>query len=140
MEFNLINNKQKQNNMNTEKTATEIIVSNIIETINAMDASELIQLNNEYCMSINAPDSEIYTNDEEFFITFFSDSPMRLAQAICYGDYHYYHEFVRFNGYGNLETFQNMTTDQLCELVPTMAEYIAENFYEFEYLFPNYEN
>ena len=126
--------------MNTEKTVNEIIVSNIIDSINAMDASELIQLNNEYCMSINAPDSEIYTNDEDFFITFFSDSPMRLAQAICYGDYHYYNEYVRFNGYGNLETFQNMTTDQLCELVPTMAEYIAENFYEFEYLFPNYEN
>jgi hypothetical protein len=128
--------------MNTEKTATEIIVSNIIETINAMDENELVQLNNEYCRCINATDSEIYGNDDDFMETFFGrgTAPMRLAQAIYYGDYHYYHEFVRFNGYGNLETFQNMTTDQLCELVPTMAEYIAENFYEFEYLFPNYEN
>jgi hypothetical protein len=126
--------------MNTEKTATEIIVSSIIETINAMDENELVQLNNEYCQSINATDSEIFGNDEDFFDNFFSNSPMRLAQAVYYGDYHYYHEFVRFNGYGNLETFQNMTTDQLCERVPTMAEYIAENFYEFEYLFPTYEN
>ena len=140
MEYNLIYNKLKQNKMNTEKTVNEIIVSNIIDSINAMDANELIQLNNEYCMSINAPDSEIYTNDEDFFITFFSDSPMRLAQAICYGNYHYYDQYVLFNGYGNLDSFQNMTTDQLCELVPTMAEYIAENFYEFEYLFSNYEN
>jgi hypothetical protein len=126
--------------MNTEKTVNEIIVSQIIETINAMDESELVHLNNEYCQSINAPDSEIFSNDEDFFITFFSDSPIRLAQAICYGDYHYYDNYVIFNGYGNLETFNNMTTDQLCELVPTMAEYIAENFYEFQYLFPTYEN
>ena len=121
--------------MNTEKTVNEIIVSQIIETINAMDESELVQLNNEYCQSINAPDSEIFSNDEDFFITFFSDSPMRLAQAICYGDYHYYDNYVIFNGYGNLETFKNMTTDQLCECVPTMAEYIAENFNDFYQLF-----
>jgi hypothetical protein len=121
--------------MNTEKTATEIIVSNIIETINAMDENELVQLNNEYCQAINATDSEIFGNDEDFFDMFFPNCPMRLAQAICYGDYHYYHEYVRFNGYGNLETFQNMTTDQLCELVPTMAEYIAENIHEFYNIF-----
>ena len=126
--------------MNTQKTVNEIIVSQIIEAINAMDESELVQLNNEYCQSINASDSEIYGNDEDFFEVFFSGSPMRLAQAICYGDYHYYHDYVRFNGYGNLETFQNMTTEQLCELVSTIAEYIAENFYEFQYLFPTYEN
>ena len=121
---------------------TEMTVQEIIDAINAMDENELVQLNNEYCRSINATDSEIYSNDDDFMETFFGrgTAPMRLAQAICYGDYQYYHEFVRFNGYGNLETFQNMTTDQLCELVPTMAEYIAENFYEFEYLFPNYEN
>lgn len=126
--------------MKTEKTVNEIIVSQIIETINEMKESDLVQLNNEYCQSINATDSEIFTNDEEFMEMFFSSSPMRVAQAVCYGNYHYHHEYVRFNGYGNLETFQIMTTDQLCELVPTMAEYIAENFYEFQYLFPTYEN
>ena len=114
---------------------TELTVSEIIMAINNMDDHELVQLNNEYCYSINAPDSEIFGNDEDFFETFFSGSPMRLAQAICYGDYHYYHMFVRFNGYGNLETFNNMTTDQLCELVPTMAEYISENFNDFYQLF-----
>ena len=114
---------------------TEMTVQKIIDAINAMDENELVYLNNAYCQAINASDSEIFGNDEDFFETFFSSSPMRLAQAICYGDYHYYHEYVRFNGYGNLETFPNMTTDQLCELVPTMAEYIAENINEFYNIF-----
>jgi hypothetical protein len=121
---------------------TQMTEQQIFDVIMVMDENELVQLNNLYCQSTNCFDNEIYGNDDDFMETFFGrgTAPMRLAQAIYYGDYHYYHEFVRFNGYGNLETFQNMTTDQLCELVPTMAEYIAENFYEFEYLFPNYEN
>jgi hypothetical protein len=130
MELNLINNNLKPNKMTTEMTVHEII-----DAINAMDENELVYLNNAYCHAINAPDSEIFGNDEDFFDTFFSSSPMRLAQAICYGNYHYYDQYVFFNGYGNLETFQNMTTDQLCELVPTMAEYIAENIHEFYNIF-----
>jgi hypothetical protein len=114
---------------------TEMTTEQIIEAIKEMREAELLELNNLYCQSINAPDSEIFGNDDEFMEMFFSGSPMRLAQAICYGDYHYYHMFVRFNGYGNLETFNNMTTDQLCELVPTMAEYISENFNDFYQLF-----
>lgn len=114
---------------------TELTTVQIIEAIKEMREAELLELNNLYCQSINAPDSEIFTNDDEFMEMFFSGSPMRLAQAICYGNYHYYDNYVTFNGYGNLETFQNMTTDQLCELVPTMAEYIAENFNDFYQLF-----
>jgi hypothetical protein len=107
----------------------------IIEAINNMTESELVELNNLYCQSINAPDDEIFSNDEDFFETFFSGSGIKLAQAIFYGDYNYSHDYVRFNGYGNLETFPYMTTEQLCELVPTMANYIEENFNDFDQLF-----
>ena len=48
---------------------TELTVSEIIMAINNMDDHELVQLNNEYCYSINAPDSEIFGNDEDFFET-----------------------------------------------------------------------
>ncbi len=114
---------------------TEMTVQEIIDAINAMDQNDLVYLNNAYCQAINASDSEIFTNDEDFFEVFFSGSPMRLAQAICYGDYHYYHEYVRFNGYGNLETFQNMTVNELCENVNTISQYVAENINEFYPLF-----
>lgn len=103
----------------------------IIDIINAMDQSDLIQLNNEYCQAINAMDSEIFSNDQDFLETFFSNNLDGLARSICYGDYNYSHDFVRFDGYGNLESFNWFETKDLCELVPTMAEYIAENPREF---------
>ena len=46
-----------------------------------------------------------YENDEDFFNTFFADNPMEVARATFYGDYRYCDQYVRFNGYGNLESF-----------------------------------
>jgi hypothetical protein len=99
----------------------------IIDIINAMDQSDLIQLNNEYCEAVNAMDSLIFTNDQDFLETFFSNNLDGLARSIFYGDYNYSHDYIRFDGYGNLETFNWFETKDLYELVPIMAEYIAEN-------------
>lgn len=46
-----------------------------------------------------------YENDEDFFNTFFADNPMEVARATFYGNYKYCDPYVRFNGYGNLESF-----------------------------------
>lgn len=108
-------------------TTTTTTLDQVIDIINAMDESELVQLNNEYCQEISSPDSEIWGNDEDFLCTFFSNNPDSLARAIFYGDYNYSHNYVRFNGYGNLETFDWFEPKDLCELVPTIAEYILEN-------------
>jgi len=108
----------------------------IIEAINDMNENDLMQLNNEYCQQINAHDSEIFINDEDFFKTYFDNSDiMRIIQAVFYGDYRYSDNFVTFNGYGNLDSFNYMTLNKLTECVETMSEYIEENFNEFEYLF-----
>lgn len=101
-------------------------VQQIIDVINAMDQNELIQLNNEYSDAIGS-DDQIFGNDQDFLETFFHSNPDSLARAIFYGDYNYSHEFVRFNGYGNLETFSWFEKKDLCEYVQTIAEYIAEN-------------
>lgn len=111
-------------------TTTHATINAIIEEINAMDCTELVQLNNEYCESINAMDSFIYSNDDDFLETYFI-KPSDLARAICYGDYRYMDNWVTFNGYGNLESFAYMNTDKLCELVEVMAEYISENSGDF---------
>ena len=110
-------------------------VKNIIEQINSMDTNELIDLNNTYCNSANISDSEIYENGEEFFNMFFEGDVMRAIQATHYGDYNYSHDWVRFNGYGNLDSIQYMSPDDLCECVETMAEYISENENDFTHLF-----
>lgn len=110
-------------------------LTSIIEQINNMTASELIDLNNTYCQSANYSDSEIFSNDDDFFTTFFGNDVLRAVQATQFGDYNYSHDYVTFNGYGNLDSFDRMTADNLCELVPTMAEYILENEDDFSHLF-----
>ena len=111
----------------------ETIKNQIIELINNMDQNELVQLNNLYCQSADIYDSEVFSNDEEFFAMFYPNEGdgLKVAQAVCYGDYNYSHDWVTFNGYGNLQSYGYFTTDNLCELVSTIAEYIEENADDF---------
>jgi hypothetical protein len=115
---------------NTIQT-TQQTIQQVISLIHCMDRDELIQLNNEYCQSINAYDDEVRFNDDDFLNTFFDKDLTGLARAICYGDYRYSDDLVRFNGYGNLESFNYFQAEDLCELVPTIAEYIIENSVDF---------
>ena len=50
---------------------------------------------------------EYWNNDEEFFNTFFYNNPTEAVRSSYYGDYNYCDEYVRFNGYGNLESFND---------------------------------
>ena len=112
--------------MNTTTT-----IQQITDIINDMNEAELIQLNNEYCEAVNYYDNEIYENDEYFFNAHFEGNPMAAVRAANYGNYNYTHSWVIFNGYGNLETFDTMTTEHLSENVEVIAEYIADNLQDF---------
>jgi hypothetical protein len=113
--------------MNTQTTTTQ----KVIDIINDMNEAELVQLNNEYCQAQNYSDNEIFFNDEDFFSTFFEKDVIGAVRAVSYGSYNYSHEYVKFNGYGNLESFSYFNTDELCESVETIAEYIADNLQYF---------
>lgn len=82
------------------------------EIINADNNPEMwgdedwVQWHNEFCSKHNYMDGFIYSFDEDFFETMFS-SKMEVARAVSYGDVNFHHDYVRFNGYGNLETFDN---------------------------------
>ena len=108
----------------------------IIELINNMNDDQLVQLNNLYCEHACINDGEIFSNDEEFFSMFFpkAGDGLRVAQAVFYGDYNYSHNWVKFNGYGNLQSYSFINPDDLCELVETIAEFIEENPNDFSSL------
>jgi hypothetical protein len=112
----------------------EALTNLIIAEINEMSESNLIDLNNTYCDSCNIPDNHIYNNDEEFF-EMLNWSGLRVAQAVFYGNYNYSHAWVTLDGYGNLQSYHYFTTDELVELPKVMAEYIAENYNDFQHLF-----
>lgn len=112
------------------------VKNKIIDLINNMNQHELVELNNLYCQSADIYDSEIFSNDEEFFNMFYPNAGdgLKVAQAVFYGDYNYSHDWVTFNGYGNLQSYSHINTDNICELVETIAEYIEENPNDFDNL------
>ena len=118
----------------------ETLKTQLLNAINKADenfnSNQLLELNNAYCEAINNMDNQIFSNDEDFFEMFFPNAGdgLRVAQAVHYGDYKYSHDYVMFNGYGNLQSYDYISAKELCELPETMAEYIAENFNEFSYL------
>ena len=70
---------------------------------------------------------DFWENDEEFFETYF-ESKIEIARAICYGDYNYNDDYVRFNGYGILESFSEYDMieklkDDIDEIVENLIEY-----------------
>jgi len=116
--------------MNKEK-----FLKAIIEEINCFDSQEMIELNNTYCYENNYTDDQIHDNSEEFFQNVYGDNIMEAVRAVSYGDYNYTHNYVKFNGYGNLVTMSSVGTDDLCESVEIIAEHVAENFNSYDNLF-----
>ena len=57
----------------------------------------------------------VYENDDEFFQIFFESKVMEAVRAVSYGDYNYMEEFVRFNGYGNIESLSEREWHQELE-------------------------
>lgn len=108
-------------------------MQNLIEQINNLSATELVILNNLYCESINAPDSEIFSNDEEFFNMFFDGKAFEVARSTFYGNYNFSHAWVRFNGYGNLETIGHMAANELPDTIENVAQDITDNPAHYEY-------
>lgn len=54
-------------------------------------------------------------------------SPMEIANKIHYGDFNPYHEYFRFDAYGNLESFQDWMVE---EDLNNFKEEIVERFIE----------
>lgn len=86
--------------MKTEVTKT---IEAITEWLENLSDSELIEVHNEYCRK-NSYEDEIYSNDEDFFNTFFSNDVLKAVQATNYGSYKYTDKYVQFNGQGNLNS------------------------------------
>lgn len=74
------------------------------EQIENLSDSDLLQVWQLVCELFNLHDDHVYTNDEEFFNEIWRPEPIEVARSCTYGNYHYQHEYVKFNGYGNLES------------------------------------
>ena len=71
----------------------------------------------ELCREINSysgiySDLWYYENDEDFFITFYSDDVMEAVRAACYGEYTFTDDYVRINAYGNLQSATELEVEE----------------------------
>ena len=104
-------------------------VESIKKWLESLSGSELIGLWNEY-QSNNGYEGEINYNDDEFFEIYFSKA-IDAVRAVSYGDYRYTDEYVKFNGYGNLESFNYLDSEIDFD---ELAENILENESDYSYL------
>lgn len=81
-------------------------VAEKLEIFENFTTSEWIDAHNQYCQAQNYED-EIFDFDEDFFNTFFDGKPMEAARAATFGDLNWSHDYIKFNGYGNLESFDD---------------------------------
>lgn len=71
---------------------------------------------------------EFWENDEYFFELFYSEiNGLEIARAIYYGNYRYNDDYVRINGYGNLESY---TEYEMIEEMKNSIDEIVENLIE----------
>lgn len=72
---------------------------------------------------------DFWENDEEFFNTFF-DNPMDAIRATYYGNYNYNDDYVKFNGYGNIDSYSEY---ERIEEIKDNIDDIVENLVEYYY-------
>lgn len=76
------------------------------EALNNESDEEVIDKWNEYCND-NSSDDHIYENTDDQLEELFSKVG-ECVRAIFYGDYDYSHKYIQFNGYANLESFDDV--------------------------------
>lgn len=76
---------------------------------------------------------EVYSNDEEFFETFFPNDPFRLIGAIQFGSYSINDDYVKFNGLANLESFDEYELKQeLKDNIDEIIEQLINCFFQLD--------
>ena len=86
-----------------------------VEKFNELSTSEKIAIFNEYCLEYGDSDNMLNSFDEDFFEMAFSN-PMEAARATFFGDIqNWSDEYIRFNGYGNLESVSAYDVDEEIE-------------------------
>ena len=112
-------------------------VINYFENCNSSNffiAYELVCAINSYDGSLD--EINYYYNDDDFFAMAFGTNVLDAVRAVCYGDYNYSDDYVRFDAYGNLESanlyeimnmydlYKHEIADKIIELADVCFDYL----------------
>ena len=104
-------------------TLAAIQLSQVIEQLK-QDDSTLLQAYSEYAADNNY--DSVYDNDDESINMMFADSHEALRAAF-YGDYNPSHAYFAFNGYGNLQSFEYLDSENSPIDIEELAQWIVNN-------------
>lgn len=110
----------------------------IDEDISVRDLEYMVRECNSWDGSLEDYCYEI--NDEDFFNVYFTE-PMEAVRAVCFGEYRYSDDYVRFDAYRNLKSaskwdFNDELTAGKDEIVERYAELLEDNSVsEYKHLF-----
>lgn len=80
------------------------------DLFNDLDSETKVSIFNAYASEYR-PDDQLFDFDEDFLNTYFID-PASCARALFFGDVkNWCDEYIRFNGYGNLESLSKYEVD-----------------------------
>lgn len=98
----------------------------VLEKVENFTDDDWINAHNQYCQNNGYSDDEIYSFDEDFFETFFSNKPMEAARATAFGSVNWSDDWIKFDGYGNLESINKWSIDSHIDKDEILKD-IAEN-------------
>lgn len=100
----------------------------IIEKLKELDFDDMRYLISD----INSYDDSLdwlkyQYNDDDFFNLYFENNTIEAVRAVCYGNYKYTDEYVKFNNYGNIESYNKWQIEQeYNDYIEDIAERIIE--------------
>ena len=101
------------------------------EQLEESEFSLVLEAYNKYCSDNNY--EEFWINDEEFFDTFFPNS-MEAVRATTYGDYRYTDDYVKLNGYENIDSYNEYQVIREILEDKTFHTYIVDYIEDFDFI------
>lgn len=104
-------------------TLAQVQLQQVIEQLK-QDDSALLQAYSEYAADNNY--DSVFDNDYESINMMCTDSYDAIRSAF-YGDYNPSHAYFTFNGYGNLQSFEYLISDNSPIDIEELAQWIVDN-------------
>lgn len=89
----------------------ETLQNNIYSVKKYLDSlkdSKLLGFHNIYCQKNNSSET-IHSNDKNYFEEFYADNVYEAVRAAVNGDFKMNHDYIRIDGYANLQTTNNLS-------------------------------
>lgn len=101
------------------------------DAFSKLDSFEKVNIYNEFCLEHGDPDKMFEVFDDEFFKIAFTN-PIDAARATFFGKIQSWSDdYIRFNGYGNLESFTSYDAEK-------EAEDYVDDIYEYPDVWSDY--